>query len=401
VTRDSDSALIAVYSYDALGRRIEKVVTNSDGLNGTTAYYLDGWQEIEEHNAADAATQQYVYGSSIDEQLIVDTNLTGTPRRLFYYQNALGSVYALTDTSSPAKIVEAYQYDAYGRQTVFSPGSGGSVVFGTGDVVTPGGISLVGNPFLFTGRRLDAETDSGGDSGLYYYRARYYDAIQGRFLQRDPAGPIDSINLYEYVGDSPSRLTDPLGLKSVTEWIELWEHYTVLSDERNARYILRFAWTCEQKTGKIDLESPSTGIVTYRDRGAKMETVPLMQEVDTHTKQVRFTGSASWKEWSLWGALGGGLAGAGTAGATVVAGSGGVAAVHPVGWVVVGVAGIGGGITGALIFRNEVTATFDVAWELKCVCQPNRVTWVEAGPREIHSNVNNSTGDLYWKNKTW
>jgi RHS repeat-associated protein len=219
VTRKSDGALIADYSYDADGRRIQKVVTNTTGLNGTTDYYLDGWQEIEEHNAADAPTQQYVFGSYIDEPLIADTNLTSTPTRLFYNQNTLYSVYALTDVTG--KIVEGYLYDAYGRQTVYDPGISGFVTFGAGDKITPGGNSLVGNPFMFTGRRLDPEltrTDpqTGQKTGIYYYRARYMDTVQGRFLQRDPMTLPGGMNSYAYVKDDPTKNSDPIGLQTTS-----------------------------------------------------------------------------------------------------------------------------------------------------------------------------------------
>jgi RHS repeat-associated protein len=66
--------------------------------------------------------------------------------------------------------------------------------------------SSYGNPYLYTGRRLDDET------GLYYYRARYYDVELGRFLGRDPIGYLGSEwNLYEYVDSSPTGSTDPFG----------------------------------------------------------------------------------------------------------------------------------------------------------------------------------------------
>jgi RHS repeat-associated protein len=213
VTLDSGGALIAVYSYDALGRRIQKVVTNSDGLNGTTDYYLDGAQEIEEHNGSGTLTQQYVYGLGNNEPLVLDRNLTGGStatgpgdQRLFYNLNALGSVYALTSTTG--QIVEAYQYDAYGRQTVFDPGpgSGGVVVFGPGDIVTQGGFSQLANPFLFAGMRLDPET------GLYYDHARYYNAVQGRFIERDPLVYSNPVNAYIYVNDNPINFVDPTGM---------------------------------------------------------------------------------------------------------------------------------------------------------------------------------------------
>ena len=66
----------------------------------------------------------------------------------------------------------------------------------------------LGNPYRYTGRRLDAET------GLYYYRARYYDPVAGRFLQADPAGLVDGLNLYAYVRNDPLNFVDPFGLDS-------------------------------------------------------------------------------------------------------------------------------------------------------------------------------------------
>jgi RHS repeat-associated protein len=208
VTRKSDGQLVASYSYDAAGRRIQKVVTSSGILNGTTAFYYDGWQELEEHNGADTPTQQFVYGAYLDEPLVVDSNLGGTPTRLFYHQNTLYSVYALTDTTG--KIVEGYQYDAYGRQTVFQPGMSGMVEYNSNDVIVPGGSSAVGNPFLFTGQRLDAET------GLFYYKNRYYATDLGRFLSRDPLGTASATDLYQYANGAPTEWTDPLGLFTST-----------------------------------------------------------------------------------------------------------------------------------------------------------------------------------------
>jgi uncharacterized protein RhaS with RHS repeats len=48
--------------------------------------------------------------------------------------------------------------------------------------------------------------------GLYYYKARFYAPQLGRFLQTDPVGTADDLNLYAYVGNSPVNFTDPTGM---------------------------------------------------------------------------------------------------------------------------------------------------------------------------------------------
>ncbi|MDR2439144.1 MAG: RHS repeat-associated core domain-containing protein, partial [Planctomycetaceae bacterium] len=61
--------------------------------------------------------------------------------------------------------------------------------------------------FLFTSRRLDKET------GLMYYRNRYYHPVMGRFTTIDPLGyDAGDVNLYRYVNNQPEILKDPMGL---------------------------------------------------------------------------------------------------------------------------------------------------------------------------------------------
>jgi RHS repeat-associated protein len=73
-----------------------------------------------------------------------------------------------------------------------------------GNLVTSSG-SIVNN-FRYTGREWDAET------GLYYYRARYYDQQSGRFLREDPLGFAVGQNHSLYVSNNPVKRKDPLGL---------------------------------------------------------------------------------------------------------------------------------------------------------------------------------------------
>ena len=67
---------------------------------------------------------------------------------LYYHQNTLWSTYALTDSSGDG--VEGYYYDAYGYQTVVTPGPDGKLDFDSDDGYAPGARSSVGNPFTFT-----------------------------------------------------------------------------------------------------------------------------------------------------------------------------------------------------------------------------------------------------------
>ncbi|MBI9019300.1 MAG: hypothetical protein JEZ07_18765 [Phycisphaerae bacterium] len=65
----------------------------------------------------------------------------------------------------------------------------------------------MGNPYMFTGRRWDDETET------YYYRFRNYCPMLGRFMQNDPLGYVDGMNSYAYCGNNPGNWVDPMGLK--------------------------------------------------------------------------------------------------------------------------------------------------------------------------------------------
>jgi len=126
---------------------------------------------------------------------------------LHYSQDELGNVVALTDAGDPdaepdpvpPAVVERYEYDPYGRTYIEN-----------GDSTVRRAVSKYGNPFAWTGQRYDAGVK------LYGFFARAYSPELGRWLQRDPLGFVDGVNLYEYVRGMPTRLTDPLGL----EWLD-------------------------------------------------------------------------------------------------------------------------------------------------------------------------------------
>jgi RHS repeat-associated protein len=104
----------------------------------------------------------------------------------FYLTDLLGSTVALSDINGTA-VQTTYGYDPYGATS------------------TSGAANT--NPYQFTGRQNDG-------TGLYYYRARYYNPTWGRFINEDPAGLSGGVNLYGYADFAPTMYSDPYGLFS-------------------------------------------------------------------------------------------------------------------------------------------------------------------------------------------
>jgi RHS repeat-associated protein len=128
----------------------------------------------------------------------MDRNESGTMVPYYYHTNSTGNVTAITD--STGNLVERVDYDIYGMPTFTDYKT---------DPQNPTMVSnsLIGNSYLFHGRRYDPETN------LYYYRARYYDPITGRFLSTDPIAYADSMNLYQAFNMNGFNFVDPWGLK--------------------------------------------------------------------------------------------------------------------------------------------------------------------------------------------
>ncbi len=159
------------YSYDALGRRASRT------LNGVTTRFLYDGADVVIDSGSDGSEVDYLNGVGIDNKLR-QTN----GGAMYFLQDHLGSTMAMTDAMGA--VIERQQYEPFGA----SAGSG---------------LTRYG----YTGRELDSAT------GLMYYRARWYDPRQGRFITEDPIGFQGGLNFYSYVRNDPIGASDPLGLQ--------------------------------------------------------------------------------------------------------------------------------------------------------------------------------------------
>ncbi len=187
VRSKSSGSIIANYFYDAEGRRIRKSVS-FPGLTGESIFLYSGNQLVEEHSSAGSTWN--VHGLGIDDV----NRITKNGVNLYPLTNDQGSVYAVTDASG--NVLQRYDYSPYGKVTVQDANG---VILSDSEESTP----LVNR--LYQGRELDQET------GLYFYRARYYSPELGRFISHDPLGFVDGMNMYEFVRGNPGTYTDPYG----------------------------------------------------------------------------------------------------------------------------------------------------------------------------------------------
>jgi RHS repeat-associated protein len=166
------------FGYDGLGRRVRK----TDASGNVTWYVWQGQDMAMEVNGSTGAViASYSFLPGTDQPLIM--HRSGTD--YYYVQEMPGHVAAVLNGTT-GNIVNQYRYGPWGEaQTV---------------------IEGVTNPFRYNSRQLDSET------GLYYYRARYYDPELGRFASEDPIGLEGGINPMAYAGNDPVNARDPSGL---------------------------------------------------------------------------------------------------------------------------------------------------------------------------------------------
>lgn len=169
------SGLDVTYGYDGRGRRVRKT------KNGVVTRYLhDADQVVAELDAAGNVTRNYTWYPGVDRPHSLRT-ATDT---YYYVTDPRGNV---TGVVHPTQgMVNHYDYTAFGEASTAT--------------------ETVPNPIRFAGREYDAET------GLYYFRARYYDPAIQRFASQDPAGIDAGTNPYAFAGNDPMNGADATGL---------------------------------------------------------------------------------------------------------------------------------------------------------------------------------------------
>jgi RHS repeat-associated protein len=166
------------FKYDPFGRRIYK-----SSSAGTSVFAYDEDNVVEETNAGGTAVARYSQGLNVDEPLAMLRSSTTS----YYQTDGLNSVTSLSNGAGA--LAQSYTFDSFGNRTA----SSGSLT----------------NPFQYTSRESDSET------GLYFYRARYFDPQAGRFLSEDPVRFKGGVNFYAYVHNDPTLFVDPSGLLAV------------------------------------------------------------------------------------------------------------------------------------------------------------------------------------------
>ena len=193
-----------LYDYDAFNRLVGKTVAhgNDPAEPEDVTYFIYDGERWERGNAGDHLalvfdgngdlTNRYLHGPAVD-QILADEQLDSltTPGEVLW---------PLTDNLGTVRDLAAYD-DATGDTTVVNHRT--YTAFGQ---ILSETDPTIQHRFAYTARHWDEH------AGLYYYRARWYDPVLGRFLSEDPIGfEAGDANLVRYVENSTTNFTDPTG----------------------------------------------------------------------------------------------------------------------------------------------------------------------------------------------